>query len=136
MGLEVWHYLRKDYEKALDYAGIVLKINPNDVKAHASYGILLYEQGRYEEAELHYKEALRINPDLAEAHVNYGVLLKEQGRFKEAELHFIKAWDLRVNLPDRGLRFAHVVEKICLAKIESLSPERREPWRRRLFECT
>jgi protein O-mannosyl-transferase len=47
-------------------------------------GLLLYHQGRLDEAIAHYQKALQINPDNAEAHINLGTDLLKKGRVDEA----------------------------------------------------
>ena len=58
---------------------------------HFDLGLLLYNEGRTDEAETQYREALNDNPEYAEAHYNLGVLLKEEGRTDEAETQFREA---------------------------------------------
>ena len=75
----------------------------------------LADQGKLDEAIVHYSEALRIKPDSAKAHNNLGVALADQGKLDEAIAHFsealrikpdyIKARDnLRLTLVSRGNR--------------------------------
>jgi tetratricopeptide (TPR) repeat protein len=48
-------------------------------------------QGRTEQAVIHYLESLKINPNLAPAHFGLGQLLATQGRNADAIAHFQKA---------------------------------------------
>lgn len=52
--------------------------------AHAVLGRLAQAEGRYQEAELHYREALRIVPNLPEVNNNLGEVLDSMGRSAEA----------------------------------------------------
>ncbi|MEO0210754.1 MAG: tetratricopeptide repeat protein, partial [candidate division WOR-3 bacterium] len=49
-----------------------LQANPEDAEAHYNLGVLLADQGRYEEAEKEFREAIRIKPEYAEAHFSLG----------------------------------------------------------------
>jgi tetratricopeptide (TPR) repeat protein len=62
---------------------------------HFKLGESLAEQGRTEEAIIHYQEVLRLNPCYALAHHNLGCILVDQGRTNEAMNHYIAA--LKIN---------------------------------------
>jgi len=53
-----------------------LQINPDYAEAHNNLGSVLVEQGRFNEALVHYGEALRINPDYTDAQHNRDALQK------------------------------------------------------------
>ena len=74
----------KSYEKSLAF-------NPYLAAAHYNLGLLLNNQGRYDEAEKEYREAIRADPDYAAAHSNLGNLLKDQERYDEAEKEYREA---------------------------------------------
>lgn len=57
-------------------------------------GLLLSEQGKYEEAAAHYAAALRANPRLAAAHNDWGVDLAAQRQLAAAAEHFAEALKL------------------------------------------
>ncbi|MFC1813392.1 tetratricopeptide repeat protein [Thermodesulfobacteriota bacterium] len=63
----------------------------NNWLAHINLGAVLSEQGRLDEAVIHYREALRIKPDNADAHNNLALAFSERGNHKEADMHFKKA---------------------------------------------
>jgi tetratricopeptide (TPR) repeat protein len=58
-------------------------------------GLALAQQGRIEEAKVHFAEALRLWPTYAEAHNNLGTALAEQAEYDGALGHFFEA--LRLN---------------------------------------
>src|SRR3989442_2176277 len=64
-----------------------LRVSPSSI-AHAKVGVLLDEEGRTEEAIVHFREAVRLNPDNAYAHNNWGIALGSVWRFDEAIAHF------------------------------------------------
>jgi tetratricopeptide (TPR) repeat protein len=54
-------------------------------------GLVLYKQGKLEEAAARYAEALRINPEFPAAHNNLAVLLFQRGKPEEAAAHYAEA---------------------------------------------
>jgi Periplasmic protein involved in polysaccharide export len=74
-------------------------------------GLLLYQQGRYSEAENKFQEALNATKTEKEQYYQRGVALYEQGRYKEAEQEFAKAIAMKEQESDqyykRGLLLYH-----------------------------
>ena len=52
---------------------------PDFAAAHSNLASILQQQGKLQEAILHYKEAIRIAPTFADAYSNMGNTLKEMG---------------------------------------------------------
>jgi protein O-mannosyl-transferase len=65
--------------------------NPGSWIAHNNLGLLLYGQGRLEEAIAQYREALRIDPDLAGPCCNLGNAFLQEGRPEEAIAQYREA---------------------------------------------
>jgi tetratricopeptide (TPR) repeat protein len=72
-----------------------LKVTPNNSISQFSLGIALNDQGKPQEAIVHYAEALRFKPDNVEAHYNLGVAVAQQGKIQEAIAHFTKALEIK-----------------------------------------
>ena len=72
-------------EEQIEVTKKTIELNPDDATAHYNLGVLLKEQGRYDEAEKEYKDAIRADPDLAVAHSNLGRLLNDLKRYDEVE---------------------------------------------------
>jgi tetratricopeptide (TPR) repeat protein len=72
-----------------------LEVTANNSLSQFSLGIALADQGKTQEAIVHYAEALRIKPDNVEAHYNLGVTLAQQGKNQEAIAHFTKALEIK-----------------------------------------
>jgi len=53
-----------------------LRLNPDNSKAHGNLGLILAEQGNWDQAESHFRSALRINPDDSLAQESLNELLK------------------------------------------------------------
>jgi tetratricopeptide (TPR) repeat protein len=67
-----------------------LAVGAESYIAHTSLGIERYEQGKLDEAIMHYRAALRIRPDFAEAHNDLGVALAAKGEINEAIHEFLE----------------------------------------------
>ncbi|ODS38632.1 MAG: hypothetical protein A7316_07535 [Candidatus Altiarchaeales archaeon WOR_SM1_86-2] len=50
----------------------ILEMDPNNVKVHHNFGILLYMAGRYKDAEKEFREAIKISLEKADAHYDRG----------------------------------------------------------------
>jgi superkiller protein 3 len=58
----------------------VLKIDPENVRAHNNLGIALAKQGKFDEAINHFSEALRVDPTSAFARKNLDQALRNRDR--------------------------------------------------------
>jgi len=76
----VWHDSRTLWTHTLE-------VSPSSI-AHAKVGRLLEEEGRTEEAIVHFREAVRLRPDNYYAQNNWGIALGNAWRFDEALDHF------------------------------------------------
>ena len=83
----------------------IIALNPQARDAHLNLGIILYNQGRYEEALDAARIAVEQRPDYSRTHANLGAALNELGRYEEAELHLRRAialnpqeWHAHLNL--------------------------------------
>ncbi|MHC4719448.1 MAG: tetratricopeptide repeat protein [Planctomycetota bacterium] len=64
--------------------GRALAVTENNFIMHSSYGGMLFEEGRFDEALVHFNEAVRINPDYSDGRRNAGIVLLKQGKIDEA----------------------------------------------------
>ncbi|MGW8223500.1 MAG: tetratricopeptide repeat protein, partial [Syntrophobacteria bacterium] len=80
-----------------DHYSQALQIKPENFEAHNNLGVVLADQGKFDEAIDHYSEALRIRPDYAKAHQDLAVVLKKQGRIEEAINHYYEALKIEPN---------------------------------------
>ncbi|MYC69347.1 MAG: tetratricopeptide repeat protein [Gemmatimonadetes bacterium] len=87
----------------------VIALNPQARYAHRHLGIVLYEQGRYEEALDAYRVAAAQLPDYDKIHVNLGMVLKELSRFEEAETYFRRAISLNPQTENTYHRLGNVL---------------------------
>ncbi len=71
-----------------------LELDPDLAEAHASRGLAVALNKRYDEAAQEFEKAIRLNPKLFEAYYFYGRSLQGQGKTAEAAEMFRKAWDV------------------------------------------
>jgi Tfp pilus assembly protein PilF len=72
-----------------------VKTTNNNSIAYCELGHALNEQGKHDEAIIHFKRALKINPYYTEAHYELGVTLEAQGNSTAAVKQYLEA--LRTN---------------------------------------
>ena len=77
-----------------------LACTSNNLVAHLDLGEALVEQGRVDEAMVHFQQALQIRPGYAETYYNLGNALLQQGRVNEAIGHFQQALQIRPDYAD------------------------------------
>lgn len=83
-----WQSGRTLYEHAL-------KVTKASALVHHNLGVVLEQEGKSDEAILHFREALRIDPGYYLAHNSLGYCLEAQGNLQEAWMHYQKA--LQIN---------------------------------------
>ncbi|MDH7481946.1 MAG: tetratricopeptide repeat protein [Armatimonadota bacterium] len=84
----------QDYQKAAEYAELVVKENPGDAKAHELLTIAYLRLGKMAQAEKHGKEWLRLSPGDARAVIGFAQVLQASGQFKEARNLYVSLLDL------------------------------------------
>src|SRR2546430_6676125 len=94
-----------DPGKAKQHFEAATRLNPGRSDAWYNYGVLLYMQKHFDEAEKAYLRALQTNPDYAEAHNNLGAIYEQRGRLPDAEKEFREAIKDR---PDYSLARFHL----------------------------
>jgi tetratricopeptide (TPR) repeat protein len=72
-----------------------LEVTAGNSLSQFNLGLALADQGKTQEAIVHYTAALRIKPDYAEAYYNLGVALAQQGKNQEAISHYTKALEIK-----------------------------------------
>lgn len=83
-----------DLNKALDMIEKVMLIDPNNPSYLDTHGWVLYQLGRYEEAEIQLKQALDLTNDSAEVMKHYGETLIKLGRMEEGQKYLDKATEI------------------------------------------
>lgn len=94
---------KRDLDKALKYSEKTLKANPKNPHYLDTYGWILYQMGKYEEAEKYISRAIEVmNEPIPQIFENYGDVLLQLGRIDEAVTYWRKAAD--AGMDDPGLK--------------------------------
>jgi Flp pilus assembly protein TadD len=79
----------------------MVALAPHEPIVHNSLGVVLYEQGKFDQAVMHYTEALRLRTGIEAAiHYNLANALVELGKFDEAIKNYTDSIRLEPNHPD------------------------------------
>ncbi|MEJ2722662.1 MAG: tetratricopeptide repeat protein [bacterium] len=82
-------------ENAMTASRKALQLGGGLAESHASHGLALSLNGRYEEAEKEFEKAIEISPKLFEAHYYYARTCRAQGKLERAIEHFANASAVR-----------------------------------------
>jgi tetratricopeptide (TPR) repeat protein len=88
-----------DSAKARQHFEAATRLNPGRSDAWYDYGVLLFHEKEYVEAERAYRRALEINPFYAEAHNNLGLIEEQRGNLNDAAMDFREAIQDRPDYP-------------------------------------
>jgi len=101
---DTWPEAAEAYQRALDLA-------PDWLEARINLGATLYQLGRMDEAEAHFRSALQQEAQNSTLHFNLGCVLDELGRFEDAIIHLKRAVDLAPAYADAHFNLALAFEK-------------------------
>jgi tetratricopeptide (TPR) repeat protein len=86
----------------------ILKVSPNDIKAHNLLGIALTTAGKIEEANAHFKKAIELNPRFYPALKNLAINEMRLNRTEEAKAHLIRALEVGPDDPVAHLALGEI----------------------------
>ncbi|PAV88559.1 hypothetical protein WR25_21848 [Diploscapter pachys] len=86
----------------------IFQIYPEFAAAHSNLASILQQQGKLQEAILHYKEAIRIAPTFADAYSNMGNTLKEMGDAQNALQCYTRAIQINPAFADAHSNLASI----------------------------
>ncbi len=87
-----------EFEKAIQYFEMALKLAPNSHVAHNDLGRVYEGRRTLSLAEFHYQRAITICPDSYQAHTNLGNIYGRQGKVAAAAAQFEQALQIRPDL--------------------------------------
>ena len=76
---------------ALEASERAVELDPDSAEAHASRGLSLFINEKYEEAEKHFETAGLLNPKLFESYFFYALSCSSQGQYEKAARLFVQA---------------------------------------------
>ena len=108
LGGQTWHqgYVYRDMETL--WNDTIAK-NPRSWLALNGLGVVLAEQGKFQEAIFHYSQALEVKPDHYKAHNNLGNALARLGRYEEAMNHYKESLRLRPDYAEAHSNLGNVL---------------------------
>ena len=83
-----------------------------NIKNIFQLALTFHQEGKLDEAIIHYKKALEIKPDLSEAHNNLGVIFQSRNKLNEAENSFRKALEISPNQVDAHNNLGSILFKL------------------------
>ena len=90
---------------------MVLRLEPENAKAHANIGLILYHTGQTDKALAHLKVAVRIDPANAYARNNLGGVLEGQGDFKGAAKCYSEALGMRPGYKNAYVNLSRILRR-------------------------
>jgi len=108
LGGQTWHqgHTYRDIETLW---ADTLEKNPGSWLAHNGLGVVLAEQGKFQEAIFHYSQALQVKPDHYKAHNNLGNAFASQGKIKEAINQYSESLRLRPDYAEAHSNLGNVL---------------------------
>jgi len=79
--------------------GHALEVTSDNWLAHSNIGLVMFREGRTQDAIAHYTEALRIDPNYSDAHNNLANALSAVGQVDKAVAHYKEALTSRPDSP-------------------------------------
>ncbi|MCK9572945.1 MAG: tetratricopeptide repeat protein [Candidatus Omnitrophica bacterium] len=86
--------IRRDYEKAIKYLNICIKLRLDDGCSYNDKALCFAEFGKYEQAMAIFDRGIALSRDCACLYHNKGWLLNKLGKFKQSIIYFQKALEL------------------------------------------
>jgi tetratricopeptide (TPR) repeat protein len=77
-----------------------VKKSPDKARTNTSFGLVLFNDGKIEEATDHYNKAIRITPDYADAYNNRGIAFKSLGNYRQAIEDYNRAIKIKPGYAD------------------------------------
>ncbi len=82
------YYKKKEFQKAIESVRRLMERQPRSKDAETLLGNIDMEQGRMQQAEMHFKKALEYEPNFTDARNSLGILYDRQGKHDDAIREF------------------------------------------------
>jgi predicted O-linked N-acetylglucosamine transferase (SPINDLY family) len=101
-----WYLASGEPQRALDHIDRALKYEPGLLEALNNRVAVLYELGRFKDAEVAAREGIELHPDVAALHVNLGTVLLHTARARLAVKSFKQALVCDPSCPEANMSLA------------------------------
>jgi protein O-mannosyl-transferase len=92
MSLSILSWVQVAYwQNSLTLFHHALNVSIRNYKAHDMLGFTLMDEGKLDEAIVHFREAIRLKPQYGSAYNNLGVALEKQGKIGPARVQYLEA---------------------------------------------
>lgn len=91
------YFLKKDYNKALDYSNEALEDTKEHAPAWDNIGQIYFIQKDYEKAEQTFKKALTYNENMVDSLYYLGIIYENQNKLDKAYEYFSKAFKCNIS---------------------------------------
>jgi tetratricopeptide (TPR) repeat protein len=98
-------------------AGLAAAADPAAPGPHYVLGRLCQDEGRFAEAEAHYRRSLELKGDQPKAHNNLGAVLHMQGKLDQAVASYRRALELDPTLPQANQNLASITRDAAAAEV-------------------
>ncbi|HOO55897.1 MAG TPA: tetratricopeptide repeat protein [bacterium] len=123
-------FFNEDFDCAIKYSTLALKVNDTLMAAYADRGAAYYRLGRYDESLNDLNKAIELFHDDAWVHTMKGHVLSAQGRFEEAIISYENAEKIMPDNPDLLMTQAMLLKNSLHRSDRSLEAiERLLRWR-------
>ena len=99
----------QNWKNTVTFYKHALQVNPNSSAFRMNFGIVLGEQGSFDEAIYHFNEVLKSNTKTSEAQVNIGLALLKQRKLDDAIFHFNEALKIDPNEAGAHINYAYAL---------------------------
>ncbi|MFX1419221.1 MAG: tetratricopeptide repeat protein [Promethearchaeota archaeon] len=86
-----------EYEKAKQIFERIIKLNPQDYRAHYNLGIAYFNLGQIKDAKISFKMALKIKPDYKYCIYNLGLVYESKEKYEEALKYYERVLEIDPN---------------------------------------
>ncbi|MBI4623346.1 MAG: tetratricopeptide repeat protein [Verrucomicrobia bacterium] len=102
-------FRNRDYRDAVTIWSDTVARNPTGARAHNNLALALQQQGKPEQANVHFARAVKLQAGYVSAHYNWGSALLEQGRVAEAIAQLQMAVRLAPNHADAHVNLGNAL---------------------------
>jgi len=87
----IYSEIYKDYDKAIKYIEMAIKINPNDEYYYSNLGHCYRSKGDYDNAIKCYENTIKVKPDFIKAYYALDTVYRDKGDYQKANEYYEKA---------------------------------------------